>query len=418
MQVQAPRGTYDVLPSDIVKWQYIEKVLKETAELFGFQEIRFPIFEHTELFERGVGETTDIVSKEMYTFRDKGDRSVTLRPEGTASCVRALIEHSIYGGVLPVKWYYAGPMFRYDRPAAGRYRQFHQFGVEAFGSNSPYMDIEVISLLVKVLSNLGLNQYELHLNSVGCPICRETYREKLVEHIRPVKDQLCKDCQTRFEKNPLRVLDCKINDCHKAIAGYPVIYDSLCDDCLTHYTTVQQGLKDIGIEYVHDHNLVRGLDYYTNTAFEIHLPQLGTASAVGGGGRYNGLVHEIGGPDMPGIGFAIGLERLLLALENTPVEQSKRLDVFVAVFDEAIEIEGLKLITRLRANGIQADRDYTGRSAKAQMKYAGKLGARIVLLLGKDEIEQGFFTLRNMDTKEQLTVNPEDLIETIKQILA
>ncbi len=418
MQVKAPRGTYDILPPDSYKWQYIEKTLRETAQLFGFQEIRFPIFEHTELFERGVGETTDIVSKEMYTFRDKGDRSVTLRPEGTASCARALIEHSAYSGVMPVKWYYTGPMFRYDRPAAGRYRQFHQFGVEAFGSYSPQLDIEVISLLVQILAKLGLNEYELHLNSVGCPVCRETYREKLVEHIRPVKDALCKDCQNRFEKNPLRVLDCKVKTCHEAIAGYPVIYDNLCEDCLNHYDTVQKGLREIGISYQHDNNLVRGLDYYTNTAFEIHLPQLGTASAIGGGGRYNGLIRECGGPDIPGVGFAIGLERLILALENQFAAIGKPDNIFVAIFDEAYEMDGLKLVNELRANGIPAERDTTGRSPKAQMKFADKLGTCLAIILGKDEMENGYYTLRNMESKEQITVKPDDLYETIKKIMA
>jgi len=418
MQIKAPRGTYDILPPDSDKWQYIEKVLRETAQLFGFQEIRFPIFEHTELFERGVGETTDIVSKEMYTFRDKGDRSVTLRPEGTASCTRALIEHSAYSGVMPVKWYYTGPMFRYDRPAAGRFRQFHQFGVEAFGSHSPQLDIEVISLLVQILANLGLKEYELHLNSVGCPKCREVYRQKLVDHIRPVKEHLCKDCQIRFEKNPLRVLDCKVNTCHEAITGYPVIYDTLCEDCREHYSIVQKGLQEIGIPYQHDNNLVRGLDYYTNTAFEIHLPQLGTASAIGGGGRYNGLVHECGGPDIPGIGFAIGLERLLLALENELSALNKPGCVFVAVFDKTYDMDGLKLVNQLRKDGFAAERDTTGRSAKAQMKFADKLGARMAIILGKDEMDNGYYTLRNMESKEQITVKPKDLNSTIKKILA
>ncbi|MEA1960635.1 MAG: histidine--tRNA ligase [Bacillota bacterium] len=416
MQIKAPRGTYDILPAESCRWQYIEKVLADTAEVFGFQEIRFPIFEHTELFERGVGETTDIVSKEMYTFQDKGGRSVTLRPEGTASCTRALIEHSVYGGVMPVKWYYSGPMFRYDRPAAGRYRQFHQFGVEAFGSQSPYLDIEIISLLVQILTNLGLKDYELHLNSVGCPQCREIYRNKLVEHIRPVRDQLCKDCQNRFEKNPLRVLDCKNASCHEAIKGYPVIYDSLCEACRTHYNVVQNGLDELDIPYIHDNNLVRGLDYYTNTAFEINLPHIG--SAVGGGGRYNDLVQECGGPDLPGIGFAIGMERLLLALAQQEAELQPAKSVFVAVFDPEFEMDGQKVLQQLRQNGIMANRDYTGRSAKAQMKYADKLGARVVLLLGRDEIEQGIFTLRDMNSKEQFSVESEDLMQTIKKILA
>jgi histidyl-tRNA synthetase len=248
MQLKAPRGTYDILPPDSKKWQQIEKVISETAQLFGYNEIRVPIFEHTELFERGVGETTDIVTKEMYTFQDKSERSLTLRPEGTASCVRALIEHSIYGGVMPVKWYYGGPMFRYDRPQTGRYRQFHQFGVEAFGSKSPYLDAEIIMLMVSILGNLGLDGYELHVNSVGCPNCRESYRKKLIAHIGPVKEQLCNDCLSRYEKNPLRVLDCKVQSCHQAIDGFPYIFDSLCNDCREHYEKVKIALENNNIQ--------------------------------------------------------------------------------------------------------------------------------------------------------------------------
>jgi len=419
MQVKAPRGTYDVLPPVSQKWQYIEQVLQETAGWFGFREIRVPIFEHTELFERGVGETTDIVTKEMYTFQDKSNRSLTLRPEQTASCVRALIEHSVYGGVMPVKWYYSGPTFRYDRPQTGRYRQFHQFGVEVFGSDSPYLDAEIIMFLVQIFNNLGINDYELHLNSVGCPVCRESYRQKLIDHIRPVRDQLCPDCQSRYEKNPLRVLDCKVDSCHRAIAGFPYIFDSLCEDCREHYNQVKFTLEDNGIPFLHDNNLVRGLDYYTNTAFEIHIPQIGAQSAVGGGGRYNGLVKACGGPDIPGVGFALGMERLLLALDSLPGHEqpNTQLDVFLAVLDEKYESQAMKVLTRLRCARIKADRDYNGRSMKAQMKYADKLGARLVILMGEDEVKRGSFTLRNMNTREQLEVESEQLITVIKNIL-
>ena len=420
MQCKAPRGTYDVLPPDSQKWQYVEKVVRETACLFGYREIRTPIFEHTELFERGVGDTTDIVTKEMYTFQDKANRSLTLRPEGTASCVRALVEHSVYGGIMPVKWYYGGPMFRYDRPQTGRYRQFNQFGVEVFGSNSPYLDAEIIMLLVEILGNLGLEDYELHLNSVGCPVCRETYRRKLLDHIAPVKAQLCSDCQLRYEKNPLRVIDCKVESCREAITGFPNIYDSLCTDCSQHYAQVKAALLDSRINYIQDHNLVRGLDYYTNTAFEIHIPDIGAQSAVGGGGRYNGLVKECGGPDMPGIGFALGMERLLLALDKpTEGQQSEGdLDVFLAVQDEKWAGKALHILDQLRKSKIRADRDYNGRSMKAQMKYADKLGARIVLLLGENEVTGGFITLRNMATREQLQVTSDDLVICLQDILA
>jgi len=420
MQVKAPRGTYDILPPDSQKWQYIERVLQETVSQFGYSEIRVPIFEHTELFERGVGETTDIVTKEMYTFSDKSNRSLTLRPEQTASCVRALIEHSVYGGVMPVKWYYSGPTFRYDRPQTGRYRQFHQFGVEVFGCDSPYLDAEIIILLVQIFTNLGLNDYELHLNSVGCPVCRESYRQKLVDHIRPVKEQLCQDCQARYEKNPLRVLDCKVESCHKAIAGFPYIFDSLCEDCRQHYNRVKSTLEDNGIPFLHDNNLVRGLDYYTNTAFEIHIPQIGAQSAVGGGGRYNGLVKACGGPDVPGVGFALGMERLLLALDNLPgrMPPEVKLDVFLAVLDKKYEGQAMQVLSRLRSAKIRADRDYNGRSMKAQMKYADKLGAQIVILMGEDEVNRGIFTIRNMNSREQLEVESEQLIPVIQDILA
>lgn len=420
MQVKAPRGTYDTLPPDSNKWQYIEKIIHETAQLFGYSEIRTPIFEHTELFERGVGETTDIVTKEMYTFSDKSNRSLTLRPEGTASCVRALIEHSVYGGVMPVKWYYSGPMFRYDRPQTGRFRQFHQFGVEVFGSNSPWLDAEIIILLVKILANLGLDDYELHLNSVGCPKCRESYRQKLIDFISPIKDQLCPDCQARYQKNPLRVLDCKVSSCQSAISGFPRIFDSLCDDCGEHYAKVKSVLETNQIKYIHDNNLVRGLDYYTNTAFEIHIPQIGAQSAVGGGGRYNGLVKECGGPDIPGIGFALGMERMLLALESLSKgeELNSKLDVFLAVLDEKYESQAMLVLDLLRSAKIKADRDYNGRSMKAQMKYADKLGTQLVILMGEDEVNRGTFTVRNMNSKEQFEVETAQLIPVIKDILA
>jgi len=421
MQLKAPRGTYDILPDDSNKWQYIEKVMKETAETFGYKEIRTPIFEQTELFERGVGESTDIVTKEMYTFTDKSNRSLTLRPEGTASCVRSLIEHSLYNGLMPIKWYYTGPMFRYDRPQTGRYRQFHQFGVEVFGSKSPYLDAEVIILLVEIFTRLGLTDYELHLNSVGCPRCREAYRQKLIDHMTPVKDKLCRDCQVRYRQNPLRVLDCKNESCHAAIAGYPTFYDYLCDDCRKHYSMVQSTLKDNGVSYIHDDKLVRGLDYYTNTAFEIHLPGIGAQSAVGGGGRYDGLVKECGGPDIPGIGFALGIERLLLAVETLSAADFSRyntgIDVFITVMNDEFEPQAIRILNQLRQAGIKAEKDYTGRSARAQMKYADKIGAKAVIFLGEDEVKNGFLTLRNMHSKEQIQVENQDIIKSLNNIL-
>jgi len=422
MELKAPRGTYDVLPPETAKWQYVEEVLRDTARLFGYSEVRTPIFEHTELFERGVGDTTDIVTKEMYTFEDKAKRSLTLRPEGTASCVRALIEHSVYGGIMPVKWYYSGQMFRYDRPQAGRYRQFSQFGVEVFGSHNPFVDAEVIMLLVEVLRRLGLNGFELHLNSVGCPNCREVHRKKLVEHMAPVKDLLCHDCQARLLKNPLRVIDCKVRACQEAIVGFPTIYDHLCEPCHEHYAQVKTVLQDNDIAYSQDHNLVRGLDYYTNTAFEIHIPQIGAQSAIGGGGRYNGLIQAIGGPDLPGIGFAVGLERLLLALETVQgaerAGEEGRLQVFLAVQDEKYAPLAMQLLDRIRKTGIISDRDYNQRSMKAQMKYADKLGARIVVVLGEAEIARGTLVVRDMLSREQHEVPTESLTTVLKDLLA
>lgn len=419
MEIKAPRGTYDILPPESLKWQYLERKLRETAALFGYNEIRTPLFEHTELFERGVGDTTDIVTKEMYTFLDKSDRSLTLRPEGTASCARSLIENRVFGGVMPVKWYYIGPMFRYDRPQTGRYRQFHQFGVEVFGSRSPYVDAEVIALLIAILAKLGLSDCELHLNSVGCPDCREVYRERLIAHIAPLKDGLCPDCRSRFDKNPLRVLDCKESACQQAVKGFPYIIDSLCSDCAGHYATVKSSLDTMGIKYIQDNNLVRGLDYYTNTAFEIHIPSIGAQSAVGGGGRYDGLVKACGGPDIPGIGFALGLERLLLAMANDPQPAWPALDleVFLAVLDEKYTDAAMHILDCLRRAGIRADRDYNGRSMKAQMKLANKLGARIVVLMGENEMDQGIFSVRSMGTGQQEEIPQQELIPYIKRIL-
>ncbi len=419
MQIKAPRGTYDILPQDSEKWQYIEKIMRDSAESFGFREIRTPLFEHTELFQRGVGQGTDIVSKEMYSFNDRSQRSLTLRPEGTAPCARALIEHGIYSGVMPVKWYYQGPMFRYDRPQTGRYRQFRQFGVEAFGSNSPYLDAEIIILLVEILRRLGLDDYELHLNSLGCSVCRDDYRQKLLQHISPFKEQLCQDCQQRYMQNPLRVLDCKSETCHQAIMGYPIFCDHLCPYCQEHYSRVQAALQDNGISYIHDNNLVRGLDYYSNTAFEIHLPGIGAQSAVGGGGRYDGLVRELGGPEIPGIGFALGMERLLLALDMMGKREfsSPSLDVFVVVMNDAYEMRGLQLVNELRRRGIKTDKDYGGRSGKAQMKYAGKTGARFVVMVGEEEVEKHFWTLRDMQSKEQWQLGQEELIDSIRSVI-
>ncbi|MGE5390599.1 MAG: histidine--tRNA ligase [Deltaproteobacteria bacterium] len=419
METKAPRGTYDILPPDSAAWHYLEGVLRNTAELYGFQEIRTPMFEHTELFERGVGTSTDVVSKEMYTFFDRSKRSLTLRPENTASCARAFIEHRVYSGLLPVKWYYMGPMFRYDRPQTGRFRQFSQFGVEVFGSRSPGLDAEVIILLVHILANLGLDEYELHLNSVGCSECRTSYREKLISHIAPVKESLCEDCQQRYSVNPLRVLDCKNKNCHKAIEGYPTLADNLCDNCREHYESVQEILADHGIDFLHDDNLVRGLDYYTNTAFEIHIPGIGAQSAVGGGGRYDGLVKECGGPPTPGVGFAMGLERVLLALSQLEAQKDLKSgpEVFVITAGGEYDALAFKVVQELRFAGIIADKDHNTRGLKAQMKYADRLGATLAVIIGDDEVKNYQLTLRNMSTGDQESVGVDEAIPRIKEML-
>lgn len=407
MQIKAPRGTYDILPEQSTKWQLMEETLKQTASDFGYREIRTPIFEHTELFERGVGETSDIVSKEMYTFRDKADRSITLRPEGTASCARAFVEHGFYNGLLPVKWYYSGPMFRYDRPQTGRFRQFHQFGVEAFGSDSPFLDAEVIILMMEIFKRLGLRELQLHINSVGCSVCRPQHRKELISFLTPIKAELCQDCQQRYLVNPLRVLDCKNRSCRAAIAGSPHLAASLCPDCTSHYQQVRTALAVNEIEFVQDDNLVRGLDYYTNTAFEVHVPSLGAQSAIGGGGRYNGLVKVCGGPDVPGIGFALGMERILLAADYQQGQMP--IDVFVIVMENRFLVQALQLTTEIRRAGISADMDYNNRSPRAQMKYADKIKARLVIMIGEEEIINGYYSIRDMQNGEQYQVDREFL---------
>ena len=419
--MKAPKGTYDILPDQINKWHYLEKVLHECARRFAYKEIRTPIFEHSELFIRGVGESSDIVSKEMYTFPDRSEqkRSLTLRPEGTASSVRALVEGKEYNKLMPVKWYYLGPMFRYSRPQTGRYRQFHQFGAEAFGGNSPYMDAEAVMLLAFILESAGLLQFDLHLNSVGCPECRAAYREALLDHFQPRRDQLCPDCQTRIKQNPLRVIDCKEEECQKAIDGYPHLIDHLCQPCAIHYEQVKAILNDNGIKFQQDHGLVRGLDYYTNTAFEILVPGIGAQSAIGGGGRYNGLVSASGGPDIPGVGFALGLERLLLALEQagTPIEDPREKMIFVVAMSEQFEPEAMRFISRLRKAGLQADKDYLARSVKAQMKYADKLKAPLVVFIGESEVAEAYYTVKRMDRGSQEKINQVTAVSDLKKMM-
>ncbi len=420
MDISGPRGTHDILPDESSQWFIIESNLCQMAELYGYRQVRLPIFEHTELFERGVGDSTDIVQKEMYTFEDRGNRSLTLRPEGTAPCARAFLEHKIYNQAQPTKWYYLGPMFRYDRPQAGRYRQFHQFGLEIFGSQDPDVDAEVIAIAVRMIEKLGIKDAELHLNTVGCPNCRPLYRERLLQYLKPLSNKLCEDCQQRLEKNPLRILDCKTSRCQEAVKEHPTLHNYLCNRCGEHFERVKSTLTGYDVEYVLNPQLVRGLDYYTKTAFELLLPDLGAQAAIGGGGRYDGLIEECGGPPTPGIGFALGLERLLLAAEkrNPQVAQYPPIEVFVAATDHEYSRSACLLLDRIRASGIKADKDYMSRSLKAQMKYAGKNGVPLVIIIGEEEEKKGCYMLRDMFNQEQQEVPSSQIIDKIKSVLA
>lgn len=396
--MQALKGTHDILPEEVYKWDYMEGVIRDVCARYGYKEIRTPIIEATELFQRGIGDTTDVVTKEMYTFTDRGNRSVTLRPENTASAVRAYLEHKMYGDQQVHKMFYIGSMFRYDRPQAGRYREFHQFGLEVLGASSPLADAEVIAMACEIFHKLGLRDLDLHLNSIGDKNCRPAYRQKLIEFFEGKKDQLCDDCRERLYKNPLRILDCKEEGCKKASVGAPEITDYLCDDCHAKFEAVKHYLDGLGISYTVDLRLVRGLDYYTNTAFEIQYPPLGAQSAVCGGGRYDGLVEEIGGPSTPGIGFAIGLERLLLALEMQnliPAPKSQK-RVYIAALGEDAVAEGFKIQEELRGLGVLTDMDLQGRSLKGQMKQAGKLDSQFTVIIGSNELEKGAAAVKNM----------------------
>lgn len=416
MLTNAPRGTKDILPDSVGDWNYVEGEIRELCRRFGYSEIRTPIFEHTELFQRGIGEGTDVVDKEMYTFTDRGDRSITLRPENTASAVRAYLQNKLYAESNLVKLFYIGSMFRYDRPQAGRMREFHQFGVEALGEANPAVDAEVILLAMSLLEGLGLKDLELSINSVGCPKCRSKYRTMLQDFFRDKLDDLCEDCRSRFDRSPMRILDCKKDSDKPYMADAPKITDCLCDECSDHFAKLKEHLANAGISFQHDPRLVRGLDYYTKTAFEIKYPPLGAQSAVAGGGRYDGLIEEMGGSPTPAVGFATGLERLLLALEsqNLLPEKNRSVDAYVVALGEAAQSEGFKLLNNLRKAGLSAAMDFAGRSMKAQMKQANKLGARYALILGDDEIAEGVVMLRSMSDSQQEKVALAEVIGKIK----
>lgn len=414
--INIPKGTKDVLPSQSYKWQYIEDAARDVARVFNFKEVRTPVFEHTELFLRGVGETTDVVNKEMYTFEDKGGRSMTLKPEGTAGVARMFIENGLANFPLPVKTYYITPAFRYERPQAGRLREFHQFGFEAFGSASPETDAEVIFAASSFLDRLGLKGVKLELNSIGCPICRNEYNTALKKYFEPHLKDMCETCRVRFEKNPLRMLDCKEEGCKKITAGAPKILDYLCEDCNNHFESVKSLLSAQGLEFIVNPRIVRGLDYYTRTVFEFISGDIGSQSAVCAGGRYDNLLKELGGADLPAIGFAAGIERLLLLMENTsakmPDEQTPV--IYLAGMDARSRAECFKIAAYLRGKGLCAEIDHMSRSVKAQMKYADKIGARNVAVIGETELELGEVNVKRMSDGFTEKVKIQDLYTYLK----
>ena len=415
--IQRPKGTEDILPKEVYKWHYVENVVKRVAKNFGYEEIRTPIFEHTELFERGVGDTTDVVEKEMYTFTDRGNRSITLKPEGTAPVARALIEHKLYADTQPVKMFYITPVFRYERPQARRYRQHHQFGIEVFGSPNPSADAEVINLAMTVYKTLGVKDLELRINSVGCPKCRIEYHRILKQYLGERLDKLCTTCRGRFERNPMRIIDCKSNTCQAELIEVPLILDHICDECKVHFETLKKYLEILELEYVVDPRIVRGLDYYTKTAFEIITDETGKRGTLCGGGRYDRLVEDCGGPDTPGVGFGMGLERTILALENKGIEIPKPtgLDVFIVTIGDAASYEGFKLLNRFRKANLVADMDHLSRSVKAQFKYADRLTADYTIVIGEEELTKGTVKLRDMLDGKETEAASVDIVDILKQ---
>lgn len=411
LKPKAPIGTKDVLVTDSYKWHYVEDAIKSVVRCFGYREIRTPVFEHTELFMRGVGDTTDIVQKEMYTFTDKGGRSITLKPEGTAGVVRSFIEHGLSSTPQPVKLYYISPIFRYERPQAGRLRQHHQFGIEVFGSRSATVDAEVIALAYSLLSRLGIDGLSLYINSIGCPDCRPAYNSKLSGYIRENVNLMCDTCRERIARNPLRVLDCKEERCQKIIAGAPRTVDNLCGDCASHFEALKVLLDNLGIRYQVNPLIVRGLDYYTKTVFEITSDSLGAQSTVCGGGRYDRLVESLGGPDVPGAGFGMGLERLLIMLEKQGKlpEEPPLTDIYIASTGERAAEYAFRLTNELRESGISCECDHMNRSLSAQMKYANRVRARHVVIIGDDEMHKGRFKIKDMAIGQEDYISKDEL---------
>lgn len=417
MLTKAPRGTKDITPKDAYKWNYVENKFREICSLFGYEEMRTPVFEHTELFKRSVGDTTDIVQKEMYSFTDKGGRDITLKPEGTAGVVRAFIENKLYADTQPTKLFYITPCFRYERPQAGRQRQFHQFGIEALGSDKPSLDAEVIALAVQFFTEVGLKDLAVSINSVGCPTCRAEYNARLKEYLDAKSDVLCETCLERKDKNPMRVIDSKNPTCKENLNDIPFMVDHICDDCKDHFEKLQTYLKEMDINFVVDKTIVRGLDYYKKTAFEIISNDIGSQSTVCGGGRYDGLVEQLGGPKgVSGIGFALGAERLLLTMENNniEIENPYATDIFIVTIGDEAKTKSFKLLKDLRTNHISAENDHLDRSVKAQFKYSDKINAKFTIVIGDDELANDTATLKNMSTSEQTTIKLSEIVQELK----
>lgn len=416
---QAIKGTQDILPSESYKVRFLEQTMRDIAQGYGFKEIRTPVFEHTELFQRGVGDTTDVVQKEMYTFNDKGDRSITLRPEGTAGAIRAFLEHGLFNEPLPQKLYYLTSCYRYEKPQAGRLREFHQFGVECVGTAAPAADAEVISLAADIFEFLGIDGLELEINSIGCPTCRKEYHKALKEYFEQYKADLCETCLGRLEKNPMRILDCKSPVCSKIAEGAPKILDYLCDDCKEHFEKVKAYLDAMEIEYKVNPTIVRGLDYYTRTVFEFVSTEIGAQGTVCGGGRYDGLCKELGGNDIPSLGFGLGIERLMLLMKtkNADFPEEEKCNLYIASMGDKASLKAAAITREMRKEGLNIAFDVFGRSVKAQMKYANKLGAEYTMVLGDNEIDEGKAKLKNMASGEEAEVSLDTFAEDFEQII-
>ena len=415
MLTNAPKGTKDILPGQVYKWHFVENAFREACSRYVIKEMRTPVFEHTELFARGVGDTTDIVEKQMYTFMDYGKRSITLKPEGTSPIVRSFVEHKLYAEVQPSKYYYIIPCFRYEKPQSGRLREFHQMGIEIFGTDNMMADAEVIGFASDFLMSLGINNLELRINSIGCPECRETYRNALREFLKDKYDALCDTCKSRYDRNPMRILDCKSPECQALVQGAPHMLEYLCEDCSAAFDDLKKNLDAMETEYIVDPGIVRGLDYYTKTAFEFVSNKIGAQGTVCGGGRYDNLIELIGGPPIPGVGFGLGIERLLLLMEANGLDlpAPENLDVFIAVMGDRAKLFGLKLMRDLRNKGIKAEMDSLGRNIKGQFKYSDRLEAKYTIVIGDNELDQNMVTMKNMANAEQKQVSLQDIVKEI-----